>query len=112
LKRLACAPCSQDFTRRLRQEQDAAYEASLAEDREREAARAAAREKQAAAERAAADAAAQARCGTLMSCDLCWCMRTPASAPRLLHAHALPLPCGTRAAVLRVLCCDAGSRPP
>lgn len=55
-------PPPQDFNRRLRQEQDAAYEASLAEDREREAERAAQREQRAAAERAAADALAQARC--------------------------------------------------
>lgn len=61
---MAChARGAQDFNRRLRQEQDDAYQASLAEDREREAQRAQQREAKAAAERAAQEAAAQARCG-------------------------------------------------
>ena len=51
----------QDFNRRLREEQDLAYQQSLAEDQERERQRAAKQEQQAAAERAAADAAAKAK---------------------------------------------------
>lgn len=51
----------QDVNRRLREEQDQAYQQSLKEDQERERQRAAQREKQAAAERAAAEAAAAAK---------------------------------------------------
>ncbi|EIE19724.1 UBX-domain-containing protein [Coccomyxa subellipsoidea C-169] len=50
-----------DFNRRLREEQDLAYQQSLAEDQERERQRAAKREQQAAAERAAAEAAAKSK---------------------------------------------------
>jgi hypothetical protein len=52
----------QDFNRRLREEQDAAFRESLAADREREAAREAQRAAAAAADAAAAEAAAAARC--------------------------------------------------
>jgi len=53
---------AQDFNRRLREEQDAAFRESLAADREREAAREAQRAAAAAADAAAAEAAAAARC--------------------------------------------------
>lgn len=52
----------QDFNRRLREEQDAAYRESLAADREREREREAQRQAAAAAEAAAAEAAAAAQC--------------------------------------------------
>ncbi|KAK9918295.1 hypothetical protein WJX75_002911 [Coccomyxa subellipsoidea] len=50
-----------DFNRRLREEQDLAYQQSLAEDQERERQRTAKREQQAAAERVAAEAAAKSK---------------------------------------------------
>jgi hypothetical protein len=52
----------QDYTRRLREEQDAEFQQSLEADRQREAAAAAEAERQAAAAREAARAEAQARC--------------------------------------------------
>lgn len=53
---------AQDMTRRLREEQDAAFQESLAADRERERQREAQRAAAAAKEAAAAEAAAAAKC--------------------------------------------------
>ena len=62
----------QDFNRRLREEQDLAYQQSLAEDQERERQRTAKREQQAAAERVAAEAAAKSKCATAFKfCTTC-----------------------------------------
>jgi hypothetical protein len=55
----------QDYTRRLREEQDAEFQQSLEADRQREAAAAAEAERQAAAAQEAAHAEAQARCEAL-----------------------------------------------
>lgn len=55
----------QNFTRRLREEQDAAYQESLREDQERERQRSAQRAQQEAAERAAAEKAAQIKYASL-----------------------------------------------
>lgn len=55
----------QDYTRRLREEQDAEFQQSLEADRQREAAAAAEAERQAAAAQEAARAEAQARCEAL-----------------------------------------------
>ena len=52
----------QDFTRRLREEQETAYQQSLKEDQERERQRSKQRAQQEAAERAAVEEAAQIKC--------------------------------------------------
>ena len=54
----------QDFNRRLREEQDAAFQQSLAADRERERQREAHRQAAEAAEAAAAQAVAAVKCVT------------------------------------------------
>lgn len=67
ISRQQSLPSLQNFTRRLREEQDAAYQQSLRDDQERERQRSAQRTQQEAAERAAAEAAAQARCACISS---------------------------------------------
>ena len=78
-----CSPSLQDSTRRLREEQDAAYQQSLRDDQERERQRSAQRTQQEAAERAAAEAAAQARCACIPS----YCYRLMHLLPICCSAH-------------------------